>query len=291
MANSKMKIIFIKSSEFGAIILEKLIQARYEPILVISTPIKEKIFQINPDLIIAPDFHQPISKEILDIPKQGLIGVHPSLLPRWRGSFPIQSTILNEDKKTGVTIFLMDEKIDHGQVLAQRELLILEDENSRTLHDKLANLGAHLLMEIIPKWQRGLIKPQPQDETKVTFSKILTREDGKINWRKTAEELEREIRAFNFWPGSYTIWQKGSEFLKIEILKARVLKTMGGLAYPIGKILVAPQNEICIQCGKGFLPGKRDFLVIEKLKLEGEKEMSSEEFIRSYRDFIGNILK
>lgn len=286
-----MKIVFIKSSEFGTIILEKLNQTSYKPVLVIHAPDEEKILTIKPDLIIAPDFHQPFPKGLLDVSKQSVIGVNPSLLPRWRGSFPIQSTILSGDKKTGVTIFLIDKKIDHGSILAQRELLISEDDTPKILYDKLANLGARLLMETIPKWQRGLIKPQPQDEPKVTFSKTLTREDGKINWQKTAEELEREIRAFSFWPESYTVWEKGGRFFRVEILKTRVLKSMGSLAYPIGETIIVSQNEICVQCGPGFLPGKGDFLVIEKLKLEGEKEMSSEEFIKSHQGFIGTILK
>lgn len=290
-----MKIAFIGISEFGAMILEEMIKSGNRPDLVVTISNKLPVLEIEkykPELIVVADYSQLISKDIISIPKYGCLNIHPSLLPRWRGPSPIQYTILNDDRETGISIVLVEsEKTDQGQILAQRKVKLEGNETAKDLQVQLANLGTRLLLETIPKWQKGLIKPQLQDETKVTFSKILTRADGIINWRETAEELERKIRAFNFWPGSYTMWQKGSEFLKIEILKTRILKTMGGLAYSIGKTLVAPQNEICVQCSKGFLPGKGDFLLIEKLKLEGEREMSSEKFIRSHQDFIGTILK
>jgi methionyl-tRNA formyltransferase len=220
------------------------------------------------------------------------LNVHPSLLPKYRGASPIQYAVLNGDKKTGATIILMDEKIDHGPVLNQRILEIEENETATTLYQKLANLGAGLLMETIPKWMQEMIKPHPQDDAQATYTKILTREDGRINWKKTAQDLEREIRAFDYWPGSFTFWQKrDGTMVRIKILKARVLKSGGGITYPIGKTLVAPQNEICIQCRKGFLGGGGDFLVIERLQMEGKKETDSEEFLRGHPDFIGTILK
>jgi len=311
-----MKVAFIGISEFGAIILEGMIKSGNRADLVVTifnkSPVKEiaekygipvfqsegienaklEIEKYKPELVVVAGLYRIILKDILDIPKYGCLNIHPSLLPRWRGPSPIQYTILNGDRETGISIVkVLDERTDQGQILAQRKIKLEGNETAKNLQERLANLGTRLLLETIPKWQKGLIKPQLQDETKVTFSKILTRADGIINWRETAEELERKIRAFNFWPGSYATWQKGSEFLKIEILKARVLKAVGGPAYPIGKTSVVPQNEICIQCGPGFLPGKGDFLVIEKLKLEGEREMSSEEFIRFHQDFIGTILK
>jgi len=229
-----------------------------------------------------------LPKEILDIPKRGSLNVHPSLLPKYRGASPIQYAILNGEKKTGVTIILMDEKMDRGPILNQRALEIKEDETSTTLHRKLANLGASLLMETITKWMQGTIKSHPQDDAEATYTKILTREDGRINWKKTAKDLEREIRAFDYWPGSFIFWEKrDGTMVRIKILKSRILESKGGTTYPIGKTLVVPQNEICVQCRKDFLGGGGDFLVIEKLQLEGKKEIGSEEFLRGYPDFIG----
>jgi len=320
------RIIFIGTPDFGAIILETLCEDELKPILVVTAPDKPvgrgqiltpppvkitaqkykipvlqpekisncklQIANLKPDLIVVAAYGQILPKEILEIPKFGCLNVHPSLLPKYRGASPIHAAILNEDKKTGVTIILMDEKMDHGPILSQRATMIEEAETAKSLHDKLANLGARLLLETIPKWQRGLIKPYPQDEKKVTFSKIITKEDGKINWEKTAEELEREIRAFSDWPGSFTFWkQRGIKMVRIKILKARVLKSTGGISYPIGKTLVVPQNELGVQCGEGLLSKKRDFLIIERLQMEGGKEMGSEEFLRGHTDFIGTILK
>jgi len=186
---------------------------------------------------------------------------------------------------------IMDEKIDHGPILAQREIVIEKEETGKTLYEKLADLGARLLLETIFQVEKGLAKPQPQDEEKATYSKVLSRQDGKINWKKTAEEIEKQIRAFELWPESFTLWQSIRKLLKIKILKATTLKSEGGITYPVGKTLVVPQNQICVQCGKGFLPGKGDFLVIEKMQLEGKKEMTSEEFLRGHLDFTGTILK
>jgi len=329
MENNKIKIVFMGTPEFGAIILDGLTNGGYKPFLVVTAPdksvgrkqiktgevtpppvkviaqkynipviqpeilanSKSEILNSKPDLIVVAAYGQILPKEILEIPKYDCLNVHPSLLPKYRGASPIQYAILNGDKKTGVTIILMDEKMDHGPILNQRAILIEEKETAATLHDKLAELGTNLLGETISKWIRGMIKPQPQDDTKATFTKILTREDGKINWKKTAEVLEREIRAYLPWPGSYTFWAKAGKLVQIKILKTRVLKSQGGISYPVGKTLVVPQNELGVQCGKGFSMGVGDFLVIERLQMEGGKEMGSEEFLRGHPDFIGTILK
>lgn len=325
MKSEKLKIIFIGTSEFGVKILEGLLKAKYKPILAITAPDKpfgrertitpppvkvlaekykllilqpEKILNseseiknLNPDLIIVADYGQLLPKEILEIPKYGCLNIHPSLLPKYRGSSPIQNAILNGEKRTGATIISMDEKMDHGPIIAQRKLEIEPEETGENLYGRLADLGANLLMEIIPKWTRAMVVPRAQDDSQATFTKILTREQGKINWKKTAQALEREVRAYFSWPGSYTFWEKRGKSIKIKVLKARFFKSPSGITYPVGKTLVAPQNSICVQCGKGFLGGSGDFLVIEKLQLEGKKAMDSEEFLRGHSDFIGTILK
>ncbi|MDP1538909.1 MAG: methionyl-tRNA formyltransferase [bacterium] len=319
MENSKMKIIFIGTPEFGAIVLEELIRGGYPPILVISSPdkpvgrehnitpppvkvlaekhgikiiqpeqiqsSKSKIQNLETDLIVVAAYGQIIPKEILDIPKRGSLNVHPSLLPKYRGSSPIQFTILNGEKKSGVTIILMDEKIDHGKIISNFQFQISNEEITYPeLLKELAKLGAKLLLETIPKWARGEIEPKPQNEAKAIYTKILTKEDGKIDWQKSAEELERKIRAFYPWPGSHTIWQDKGKLIKIKILKTRTFKSPDKVKYPVGKVLVVPQNEIGVRCGK-------DFLIIEKLQMEGGKEMASEDFLRGHPDLIGTILK
>ena len=241
-------------------------------------------------MIIVAAYGKILPEEILEIPKYGCLNVHPSLLPKYRGPSPIQSVILNGDKKTGVTIILMDEKIDHGPILNRRTLEIGENETGESLINKLADLGANLLMETVTKWIKKIIKPEPQDETEATYTRILRKEDGMINWKKPAEDLEKEIRAYSPWPGSYTFWEKSGKLIKIEVLKARVLKSSDGIRYPIGKVLVAPQNEVCVQCGKVFSEEGGGFLVIERLQLEGKKEIDSEDLLRGYPNFVGTIL-
>ena len=339
-----VKIIFVGTPEYGAIVLQGLVRNGYKPVLVVTAPdkpvgrkqiitpppvkviaqkykipveqdekedkvlfdyLKFKIKNLKPDLGIVAAYGHIIPQEILTIPKYGFVNVHPSLLPRWRGSSPVQYTILEGDEKTGVTIIEMTDKVDAGPVIAQEEIKIEGNETYEILHNKLAGLGADLLLETIPKWLSSEIKPNPQNEVKATYAKILKKENGKINWEKPAEALEREIRAFYPWPGSYAIWENHGLLTKIKILKSRVYKPLNLLKtkyraprqqgegeeegevlfdYPIGKVLVVPQNEIGVQCEK-------DFLVIEKLQMEGKKEMTAEDFLRGHFDFIGTILK
>ena len=239
---------------------------------------------MKPDLIIVAAYGKILPEEILEIPKYGCLNVHPSLLPRWRGPSPVQFAILNGDTDSGVTIMKIAEKVDAGPVLIQRKLKLEGNETYDVLHDKLGKMGGDLLIEIIPEWITGKIDPQLQDESRTTYTRILKKEDGKIDWEKSAEEIERQIRAFNLWPGIFTFWEKSGKLIRIKILKARVLNRANSKTYPIGKTLVAGQNELCVQTGKGFL-------IIERLQLEGKKETDSEDLLRGYSDFIGTILK
>lgn len=359
---TNLKIIFLGTPEFGAIILKKLIKhipsfvlspymssfslslhGPFQPVFVITAPDKpvgrkkiltpppvkilaekynipvlqpEKIknykFTIEgyePDLIVIAAYNQILPKEILEIPKYGSLNLHPSLLPRWRGPSPVQHTILAGDKNAGVTIILMDEQTDHGPILAQRELgasislnpketpkkITFQSSNESIsplaeitrveLNKKLTELGAELLVETIPKWIKGKIKPQAQDESKATFSKILKREDGKIDWKKPAIEIERQIRAFESWPESFCLFCKRKNWLRLKILKANVLKqtSKGPFGSP-GKTFLAPDDKIAVQTGKNFL-------IITELQLEGKKPITSKDFLKGRADFIGVILE
>ena len=304
--------------KFGAIILERLADSQYRPILVVTetdkpvgrkkvlTPPSVKVVaekyeipvlqpekirnseseirNLEPDLIIVAAYGKILPEEILEIPKYGCLNVHPSLLPRWRGPSPVQFAILNGDTDSGVTIMKIAEKVDAGAVLIQKELKLEGNETYDVLHDKLGEMGGDLLIEIIPEWITGEINPQLQDESEATYTRILKKEDGRIEWKKPAEEIERKIRAFDSWPGAFTFWEKSGKLIRIKILKARVLNRADSKTYSIGKTLVAGQNELCVQTGKGFL-------IIERLQLEGKKEIDSEDLLRGYSDFIGTILK
>ena len=266
------------------------------------------IRNLNPDLIIVAAYGQIIPKNILDIPKFGCLNVHPSLLPRWRGPSPIQYTILNGDKKTGVTIILMDEKADHGPIVVQRQLefpmreeisafffrLVSLSRNSASnfqfpkLNQALASLGAKLLIETLSKWIAGEIKPKPQDDSKATYTKILKKEDGKIDWKKSAQELERQIRAFDPWPSSYCKWQMANG--KLLLLKILETDINNGELFSvkakrrIGEVFMTDDRKLAVRTGQNCL-------ILQKLQLEGKRPMSSEEFLRGHQDFIGTVLK
>ena len=216
-------------------------------------------------MIIVANFGEIIPQEILDIPKYGSLNVHPSLLPQRRGPSPIQTAILNGDKKTGVTIMLMDAQIDHGPILAQKETIIGPNETYFQLHDRLATIGAELLIDTIPDWIAGKIKLSQQDHKIATYAKTLTREDGKINWKRPAEEIEKQIRAFNPWPGSYTIIQK-------EVIKIKNLKTK-----------IKSKRDLRLKVLKARLENGK--LVIVEVQPEGKKPMSFEAFQRGHKNF------
>jgi len=241
--------------------------------------------EIKPELVLVAAFGQILPEEILEIPKYGCLNVHPSLLPKYRGAAPVQFAILNGEKETGATIFLMDAEVDHGPILAQRKTVIGPNETMGQLQSRLAVLGAELLIDAIPDWIRGKIRLRRQDERRATYTGILKKEDGKIDWRKSAKIIERQIRAFDPWPGSWTYWQilKG-KLIRIKILKARIFSSAKKTTYSIGKVLVVPQNEIGIQCGK-------DILVVKMLQIEGKKITEPEDFLRGHPDFIRAILK
>jgi len=284
MENDKIKIIFIGTPEFGAIILEELAKNNYKPVLVITNPDKPvgrkqvlrpppvklvaqkykipieqperiknlelRIKNLKSDLVICAAYGQIISGEILKIPRYGSLNIHPSLLPKYRGPSPVQTTILNGDKETGVTIMLMDEKMDHGKIISNFQFPISNKITYQELHEKLALSGAKLLLETIPKWIDGKIKSQTQDEKKATYTKIIKKEDGKIDWKKPAQEIERQIRALNPWPGTFTFIKKRGKKIRIKVCQAEL----------------SENNQ----------------LIIKKLQPEGKKPMSFEDFKKGY---------
>lgn len=262
------RIIFFGTPKIGEIVLKELIANRLSPIACITRedkpagrgqkptppPVKilaqkhkipvlqppklkdnqgffEKLRSLKPDLGIIAAYGRIIPKEVLDIPKHGIINLHPSLLPKYRGASPIQSAILIGEKETGVTIILLDEELDHGPILAQEKLLIANDDTSLSLTEKLGKLGAKLLIDVAPKWISGKIKPRRQDHKKATFTKIFKKEDGYIDSKNPPdpEKFQRMIRAFYRWPGVYTK-------LRMENGEWKIVKFLpGNLIQPEGK--------------------------------------------------------
>ncbi|MBD3359884.1 MAG: methionyl-tRNA formyltransferase [Candidatus Buchananbacteria bacterium] len=235
-----------------------------------------KIKELNPELIVVAAYGFILPKQILAIPRYGVINVHASLLPKYRGASPIQAAILNGEKETGVTIMLVNEKMDQGDILSQAKANLDQDETFLSLHDKLSVLGAHLLINTLPQYLNGEIQPKKQDDAKATYCPIITKADGKIDWLKSADEIERQVRAFYPWPGTWTFWNNK----KLKIHKVSKLNTEKDKA---GKVFEF-DNGLAVSCGQNSLK-------IEELQLEGKKIMTAKEFLNGYKNIIGSILQ
>ena len=172
---------------------------------------KEEAFQkslegLQADLCVVVAYGQILPESLLKMPKYGAVNVHASLLPKYRGAAPIAWAILQGEKVTGVTTMVMDEGMDTGDILLQAEVPIGAEDTCQALQDRLAALGAGLLIETLEKMKEGNIRPVPQDHSKATYAPPLKKEDGHIDWKKDAEEIDRRVRAFNPWPGAFTRW-------------------------------------------------------------------------------------
>ena len=250
-----MNIVFFGTPDFAMPVLETLIKNGYNVSRFQSKSLKddqtfETFKQLNPDLCVVAAYGKILPARYLNVPKYGFVNVHPSLLPKYRGPSPIQTAILNGDEETGVTIMVVDEEMDHGPILAVREFSIFNFQFSN--HDELAKelfeLGAKLLIETLPKYLSGEIKPIEQDHGQATFTKMFKREDGRINWDSPAQKIYNQIRALNPEPGTWTTWNNKI----INIKKA----------------------------------GFRDRQIhIQTIQMEGKKEMPFEEFLRGHPDF------
>jgi methionyl-tRNA formyltransferase len=222
-----------------------------------------------PDVVVVAAFGQILRKDVLDLPPHGCINVHASLLPRWRGASPIQASILHGDKETGVTIMRMDTGLDTGPILSQRAILIDPADTAGTLSEKLATLGADLLVETMPGYLSGELKPVTQPEAGVTTSGLLTKADGLLEPSQIAEVLARKVRAFNPWPGAYILW-KNQPF---KIHRAHV---SSGYSDP-GKLSV---KEGLPAFGTTF-----GLLVLDEVQPAGKKPMSGADFLRGVQNW------
>lgn len=234
---------------------------------------------LKPDAIVVAAYGQILRQSVLGIPSFGCINIHPSLLPRYRGVAPVPAAILNGDAFTGVSILLMDKGVDTGPVLTRAQIPILPQDTTGVLMEKVSRIGAQLLMDILPSWFRKEITPQPQSETGATYTKMLSKETGQIDWHLPALQIWRQVRAYQPWPGCYTHLQ-GKQLKIIEAVPVNVEKG----AEP-GKV-VAIKNATAafgVSTGDGILG-------IVKVQMEGKKVMTADEFLRGYRQFIGVVL-
>ena len=227
---------------------------------------------LRPDMIIVVAYGQLLPKNILELPPRGCINVHASLLPRWRGASPIQHAILAGDRETGVTTMYLNERLDAGDIILQRAEPIRPDDTAATLHDRLALLGAGLLVETVELITAGRAPRAPQDEKHVTRAGKLTKEDGRVDWTKPAVEIERQIRALNPWPSAYTFWGK----TMLKLWKTEVVATAAGKP---GEVLPG----FVVAAGTGGLR------LLEVQPANG-KRLPIDAFARGYRLEFGIIL-
>lgn len=243
--------------------------------LPIFQPIKIKtetknIQDLKPDLIVVVAYGKIIPQEILDIPVYGCINVHASLLPKYRGAACLNAPILYGDKETGITIMKMEAGLDTGPILRQEKIELKGEEGLEYVHDTLANLGARILPTVIREWIDGKITPIQQDEAQASYIKMLNKEDGHINWNNSAEEIERMIRAYNPWPGTFGFLNQ--EMLKIIEVDKNPLKINN---YRAGEIFIS-NDRPAVQCGQ-------DALIIKKLQVSGKKITDSADFLRGHK--------
>ncbi|MCY4018581.1 MAG: methionyl-tRNA formyltransferase [Chloroflexi bacterium] len=226
------------------------------------------------DLFVVVAFGQILPQVLLDVPRIASINVHASLLPRWRGAAPIQAAIRAGDQETGVTLMMMDAGLDTGPVIAQRLAPIATGETGQSLHDKLARLGAELLVQALPDFLDGTVSPAPQEEDRATYAPAIKKEEGRLDWTGAAAELERTIRAFTPWPGSFTTWNGAP-------LKIHAGYAGAGLASP--GLVLEHEKGIAIGTGAGlFFP--------TEVQLAGKKRLSIADFVNGHGDFPGAIL-
>jgi methionyl-tRNA formyltransferase len=229
----------------------------------------------KPDLIVVTAFGQILRQEVLELPAYGCINVHASLLPRWRGAAPINAAILQGDQQSGVTIMRMDAGVDTGPLISQRATDIKSGETALSLAGRLAALGADLLVESLPGYLSGELTPRPQDEALATYAPMLKKEDGELDFKLSAAELERKVRAFQPWPGAYTCWQGGS----LKVQRARCASD------PEIEAGLSPGEHTIYQGWPAIRTGQ-GLLVLEELQPAGKKSLAGKLFLQGARNWL-----
>lgn len=258
----------------------------YQPAKLKDDEFYAALSALAPDVLVVASYGRIIPRRILDLPKVAPLNLHGSLLPAYRGASPIQSAILEGERVTGTSLMVMDEEIDHGPVIATIETPIADDDTHESLEKKMGSDAARLLADNLEPFVRGDIKAVPQDHAAATFTKILSREDGLVDWRaEDAERIERKTRAYHPWPGAYFIWTRpgtsGAAPMRVKILKASVIAA--GSEVPPGTAFVAPSGMPAVVAAK-------DVLVLDEVQPEGKKPMPGKAFLNGHKDFAGSTL-
>jgi methionyl-tRNA formyltransferase len=245
----------------------------------LRTPeVLERLAAYGADVFAVASYGRILPAAALQLPRLGALNIHPSLLPRHRGPSPIATAILEGDRHTGVTVMLLDEGMDTGPLLAQTDPVPI-DSNDTTggLTRKLFEFGAELLVATLEKWERGAVRPQPQDEAAASVTKLLQRADGLIDWSKPAARIERMTRAYDPWPGAFTKW--GGRTLKLVEVACDEAGDEGKRPGAVFR----RDDKLCVTCGRGAI-------IVKRLQLEGKKSVTAAEFLRGYPGIEGAVL-
>ncbi len=242
---------------------------------------RAQLAALQPDLTVLVAYGEYLAPKLLDLPKRGSINLHPSLLPRWRGSTPAQSAILAGDPTTGVSIILMDQGLDTGPILSQEEVSIEPHETSPRLFTRLAEVGAQLLSNTVPRWLRGEIEPVPQGEG-ATLTHTLTKEAGRIDWHLSAIEIDRRVRALQPWPSTYTWWQRRI----LKIISAEPVIAPGEAVQRPGTVVLVEREGLklpSVWTGAGALR-------LLQVQLEGKPVIEARALLAGYPQIVGSVL-
>jgi methionyl-tRNA formyltransferase len=308
-----MRIVFMGTPEFAVVPFECLLRNGFEVAAVYTQPDKEAgrgrtlaasplktaamkwgipVFQpahlrtpeeivtlaaLKMDVIVVAAYGQILREAVLEIPPHGCLNIHPSLLPKYRGVSPIPAAILNGDEFSGVSVMKLDKGVDTGPVLGQAQVRVSDYDTTGTLTEKLSIIGGQILTELLPRWVAGKILSCTQDNTRATYTKMIEKSAGEIDWQKSAIEIWRQVRACQPWPGGFTSWQ-GKQLKIVE-----AVPLIGETTQP-GKVVALKETPgFGVSTGQGVLE-------VTRVQAEGKRVMTGEEFLRGQRQIIGVTL-
>ena len=250
----------------------------FQPASLRSESAQEELASLRPDVIVIAAYGKLLPLPVLKTPPHGCLNLHPSLLPRYRGPSPVASVILDGERVTGVTLMLLNEGMDTGPIVSQREVVLSGRENADGLTASLFQTGSQLLLECLVPWVGGQLTAQPQDEALSTTTRKLERDDGAADWHLSATELDKRCRAFNPWPGLFSKWDgKVLKLLDVLPLPDSVVPEAGP-----GLVLSLSAGDICAGVGTGD-----GVLGLKTIQLEGRRPSSTADFLQGYPQFLG----
>jgi methionyl-tRNA formyltransferase len=262
-----------------------------QPESMTAAETQAEVRQLHPAVIVSAAYGQILRPAILEIPPRGVLNVHPSLLPRWRGASPIPATILAGDDETGVSIMLMDAGMDTGPVLSSTNVRTSADDTTGTLTEKLAVVGADLLVDTLPRWLTSEIEPEPQDESRASTTQLVRKEDGLIDWFLPAINIWRAVRAYNPWPGAQGTLENGEViFIWSGWPLDLPARAKPGTIVELGPPERALIPESASSTTSGLYPGVQTgsgVLALTVVQRSGRKAIASEDFLRGWPGLIG----